>query len=83
MQELDNFNLKKYVLPNGLEKHMSFTTNNKLCFIDSFQLLSSLLASSVKNSGKNDFKYLSQEFNNSVLDLLKKKRFYPYEYMSD
>ena len=32
---------------------------------------------------KDNFKILSSEFNNNVLDLVKQKRFYPYEYMSD
>ena len=32
---------------------------------------------------KVDFKYLSQGFHNDVLDLIKQKRFYRYEYMSD
>ena len=27
--------------------------------------------------------YLSQEFDNNVLDLVQQKIFYPYEYMSD
>ena len=31
----------------------------------------------------DDFKYLSQEFDRNVLDLVKQKRFYPYEYMGD
>ena len=61
---------------------MSFTINNKLCFIDSFQYLSSLLDSWVKNSNSDDFKYLSQELDNNVIDL-DKKGFYLYEYMSD
>ena len=62
---------------------MSFTIKNKLSFIDSFQFLSSSLDSLVKNLSKNDFKYLNQEFYNHVLDLVKQKGFYPYEYMSD
>ena len=62
---------------------MSFTINNKLSFIDSFQFLSSSLDSSVKNLRKDDFKYLSQGFDNNVLDLVKQKGFYPDEYMSD
>ena len=61
---------------------MSFSINNKLNFIDSFQFLSSL-DSLGKNLGKGDFKYLSQEFDNRVLDFVKQKRFYPYEYMTD
>ena len=62
---------------------MSFSINNKLSFIDSFQFLSSLLDSLVKNLTKDDFKYLSQEFDNNLLDLVKQKIFYPYEYMGD
>ena len=33
--------------------------------------------------GKNDFKYLIQKFDKNVLDLVKQKRFHPFEYMSD
>ena len=62
---------------------MSFTINNKLSFIDSFQFLSSSFDSLVKNLGKDDFKYLRQEFYNNILGLVKQKGFYPYEYMSD
>ena len=32
---------------------------------------------------KDDFNYLSQEFDNNVLDLVQQNGFYPYEYMSD
>ena len=66
MQELGKFNLKINVIPNGLEKYMSFSINNKLSFIDSFQFLSSSLDSLVKNLAKDDFKYLSRELYNSV-----------------
>ena len=40
MQELGKFNLKISVISNELEKGMSFTINNKLNFINSFQFLS-------------------------------------------
>ena len=83
MQKLGKFNLKINVIPNGLEKYMSFSINNKLSFIYSFQYLSSALDSLVKNLNKDDFKYLSQEFDNNVLDLVKQKAFYPYECMSN
>ena len=59
LQELGKFNLKINVIPNELEKYMSFSINNKLSFIDNFQFLSSSLDSLVKNLGDNDFKYLS------------------------
>ena len=47
MQEIGKFNLKINVIPNGFEKYMTFSINNKLSFIDSFQLLSSSLGSLV------------------------------------
>ena len=53
MQELGKFNLQINVIPNGLDKYMSFSTNDKLSFIDSFQFLSSSLDSLVKNLGKD------------------------------
>ena len=76
VQELGKFNIKISVMPNGL-------VHNKLSFIDSFQFLSSSLDSIVKNLSKDDFKYLSQEFDKNKLDLVKQKGFYPYEYMTD
>ena len=50
---------------------MSFSINNNLSFIDTFQFPSSSLDSLVKNLNKDDFKYLSQEFDNNVLDPVK------------
>ena len=82
MQELGKFNLTGNVIPNGLEKHMSFNIKNQLIFINSFQFLSSLLDSLVTTLNKDNFKYLSQKFDN-VLVLVMRNRFYPYEYMSD
>ena len=50
--------------------------NYKLSFIDTFHFLSSSFDSFVENLNKNDFKYLSKEFDNNVLDLVKQKGFY-------
>ena len=83
MKVLGKFSLKINVIPNGLERYMTFSINNKLYFIDSLQFSSSALDSLVKNWNKDGFKYLNQEFDNSVLDLVKQKGFYPYQYMSD
>ena len=73
IQELVKFNLKINVILNGLEKYRSFSINNKLSFIDSFQFLSSSLDSLVKNLDKDDFKYFNQEFDNNALNLVKQK----------
>ena len=61
MPGLGKSSLKISVIPNELEKYMSFIINNKLRFINSFQFLSSSLDSLVKNLNKDDFKYLNQE----------------------
>ena len=62
---------------------MNFPINNKLTFIDSFQFLSPFLDSLVENIDKDDFKYLSQEFDQSKLDLIKQNEFYLFEFMTD
>ena len=59
MQELGKFNVEISVILNGLEKHISFTINNKLSFIDNFKFLSSSLDSLVKDLNKEGFKYLN------------------------
>ena len=65
------------------QKTYELYINKKLIFIDSLQFLRSSLDGLVKNLLKNDFTYLSQEFDNNVLDVVKQKGFYPLEYMCD
>ena len=62
---------------------MRFRINDKLRFMDSFQFLSVSLDSIVENLNKDDLMYLSQEFDNNVLDILMQNVFYPHDYMSD
>ena len=62
------------------KKYISLNVN-KLIFTVRFQFLSSSSDSLVKNFGKDDFKYLSQEFDRKVLDLIKQNGFHPYKYM--
>ena len=62
---------------------MSFTTNNNLSSIDSFQFLSFSLDVSVKSLNKGDVNYLSQGLDNNVLDRFKQRRFDPSEYITD
>ena len=71
MQEVGKFNLKINVIPNDLKKYMSFITKIKLNFINSFHFSFSSLENLVKNLNKNDFKYLSGEFDSNVLDIVK------------
>ena len=73
MQELGKFNLKINVILNWLQTYFSLVINNELSFIDSFQFLSSSLDNLIKNLGKDDFKYLRQEFDNNVFEKFKEK----------
>ena len=80
--ELDKFNVKIDVIPNGLEKYMAFFINKNLVFIDSMQFMNSSLDKLVKNLSDEDFKYLVKEFGSENLEILKQKGAYPYEYMN-
>ena len=79
IQELIKSNLKANVIQSGLEKYIGFSIKKKLSFIDSFQFLCFSLDSLVKNVTKDDSKYLSKEFDNNVLDLVKQNGFYLFE----
>ena len=46
------------------------------------QFMNSSLNKLVKNLSDNDFKYLTQEFSDDLLELVKQKGVYPYEYVS-
>ena len=79
-KELSMFNVKISVIPNGLERYMAFTININIVFIDSMQFMKSSLDSLVKNLMDKDFKYLSEEYSGELLELVKEKGVYLYEY---
>ena len=81
-KELDKFDVKIKVIPNGLEKYMGSFKNKNLKFIDSMQSMKSSLDKLVKTLLDKDFKYLREEFGSKYLELLKQKSAYPYEYMN-
>ena len=71
-KELGKFNCSVSVIPNGLEKYMSFTLGKNIVFIDSMFFLNSSLDKLVKTLSDEDFKYLSSVFSGKKLDLVKK-----------
>ena len=81
IQKLGNFKMNG--IPNGLEKYMSFSLDNKLVFVDSFKFWSYSLDNLVTNLGGIEFGHLGKEFDNEILDLVKQKGCYPYESMSN
>ena len=80
--ELNKFNVKISVIPNGLEKYIVFFLGKNLVFIDSMQFMNSSLDKLVKNLSDEDFKYLVEEFGSKNLEILKQKGAYPYEYIN-
>ena len=62
--------------------YMAFTINRYLVFIDTMQSMNSSLDSLVKNLSNNDYKYLSEQFHDEFLKLVKQKGVHPYEYMN-
>ena len=81
-KEFSKFNCKISVIPNDLEKYMSFTLNNNIVFIDSMLFMKSSLMKLAKNLSDDDFKYLSEEFSGEKLELAMEKGVYPYEYFN-
>ena len=79
---MGKFDVKLSVIPNGLEKYMAFTINKNLAFIDSMQFMKSSLYLLVKNLSSDDFQCLYEEFSGDLLELVKEKGVYPYEYMN-
>ena len=77
-RELNKFDLEINVIPNGLEKHMAFFSDNNFVFIESMQLMNSSLDKLVKNLLDKDFKYLVEEFGSKHLELLIQKGAYLY-----
>ena len=80
--ELNKFNVKINLIPNGLEKYMAFFLGKNLVFINSMQFMNSSLEKLVKNLSDEHFKYLGEEFGSENLEILKQKGAYPYEYMN-
>ena len=69
------------VIPNNLEKYLSFMLGNHLVFLDSFQFMSSSLDKLTSNLPREAFKYTSRQFKGKKLDLMARKGVYPYDYM--
>ena len=64
--ELNKFDVKINVIPNGLEKYMAFFGGKNLVFIDSMQFINSSLDKLVKNLSDEDFKYFVEEFASKI-----------------
>ena len=82
-------------IPNNEEKYISFSKNIrvgqnkdktpkffKIRFLDSFKFMGASLETLVNNLPKDAFKNLEKEYTGEKAELIKRKGFYPYEYMN-
>ena len=81
MQGVSKFSPDKVTcIPQNAEKYISFTID-KIEFVDSYQFLSTSLATLTKNllsSGKENFKNVASDMPAGCLDLLCQKSAFPY-----
>ncbi|GFY04916.1 uncharacterized protein TNCV_2175721 [Trichonephila clavipes] len=72
------------LIPNTEEKYISFSKNIsndfQLRFLDSFKFASSSLENLIKTLKKDEFKYMKYCFDSEKIDLLLRKRVFPYDY---
>ena len=81
-------------IPNNEEKYISFSKNIivgktknkkprffKIRFLDSYKFMKSNLEKLISNLPKDGFKILEKYYTGEEAELIKRKRFYPYEYM--
>ena len=81
MQEIGKFNKDINVIPNKMEKYMTFMIDRNLIFIDSFQFINQSLSNLADNLPKDGFYHTKYEFGSNNLVLITKKGVYPYDYM--
>ena len=81
MQEIDKFNMDINVIPNNMEKYMTFVIGKHLVFLDSFQFMSSGLDKLASNLSRDAFEHTGEVFKGEQLELMKKKGTYPYDHM--
>ena len=78
-----------HVIAQTMEKYLTMSFGRHLVFKDSFQFLSSSLASLTSNlltSGKDAFKQMRkgfEQYDDAKYEMLLRKGVYPYDYMDD
>ena len=83
MQEIGKFGLEVNVIPNNMEKYISFSLGNYLTFIDSIQFMSSSLEDLVNNLSPEDFSIVGKRWKGEDFKLVTQKGIFPYEFMDD
>ena len=83
MQEIGKFKMEVNVIPNNMEKYISFSLGKNLVFIDSIQFMSSSLEALVNNLSPKDFRIVGKRWKGEDFNLVRKKGVFPYEFLDD
>ncbi|CAB4017625.1 Gastrula zinc finger [Paramuricea clavata] len=83
MQEIGKFKMNINVVPNNMEKYISFSLGKSLVFIDSIQFMVSSLEALVSNLSPEDFRIVGQRWQGEDFDIVRQKGIFPYEYLDD
>ncbi|CAB4015631.1 Gastrula zinc finger [Paramuricea clavata] len=83
MQEIGKFKMNINVVPNNMEKYISFSLGKSLVFIDSIQFMASSLEALVSNLSPEDFRIVGKRWAGEDFKLVTQKGIFPYEYLDD
>ncbi|CAB4003653.1 Gastrula zinc finger [Paramuricea clavata] len=83
MQEIGKFKMNINVVPNNMEKYISFSLGKNLVFIDSIQFMASSLEALVSNLSPEDFKIVGKRWKGEDFNLVTQKGVFPYEFLDD
>ncbi|CAB3984764.1 Gastrula zinc finger, partial [Paramuricea clavata] len=83
MQEIGKFKMDVNVIPNNMEKYISFSLGKNLVFIDSIQFMASSLEALVSNLSPEDFRIVGKRWKGEDFNLVTQKGVFPYEFLDD
>ncbi|CAB4024543.1 Gastrula zinc finger [Paramuricea clavata] len=83
MQEIGKFKMDVNVIPNNMEKYISFSLGKNLVFIDSIQFMASSLEALVSNLSPEDFRIVGKKWKGEDFNLVTQKGVFPYELLDD
>ncbi|CAB4015988.1 Gastrula zinc finger, partial [Paramuricea clavata] len=83
MQEIGKFKMDVNVIPNNMEKYISFSLGKNLVFIDPIQFMASSLEALVSNLSPEDFRIVGKRWKGEDFNLVTQKGVFPYEFLDD
>ena len=83
MEEIGKFKMDVNVIPNNMEKYLSFSLGKNLVFIDSIQFMASSLEALAGNLSPEDFRIVGKRWKGEDFNLVTQKGVFPYEFLDD